>query len=62
MFKSGNHNILDNYSGIAILPIMEMIYEFLVYRRLVFVNEAFECYDRYNNGFLEGNCTPDSLY
>ena len=41
---------------------MEKIYELVVYRRLVFVNEAFECYDRYNNGFLEGNRTSDNLF
>ena len=33
-----------------------------MYRRLVFVNEAFDCYDRYNNGFLEGNRTSDNLF
>ena len=41
---------------------MEKIYELVVYRRLVFVNEAFECYDRDNNGFLEGNRTSDNLF
>ena len=61
-FKSGKRNIVDNYRGIGILPIMEKIYEFVVYRRLVFVNEAFECYDKYNNGFLERNRTPDNLF
>ena len=33
-----------------------------MYRCLVFVNEAFDCYDRYNNGFLESNRTSDNLF
>ena len=41
---------------------MKNIYKLVVYRRLVFVNEAFECYDRYNNGFLEGTRTSDNLF
>ena len=41
---------------------MEKIYELVVYRRLAFVNEAFECYDRYINGFLEWNRTSDNLF
>ena len=62
VFKSGKRNIVDNFRGITILPMMEKIYELVVYRRLAFVNEAFDCYDRYNNGFLEGNRTSDNLY
>ena len=38
------------------------IYEFLVYERLVFVKLAFGCYDRYNNGFLEGKRTAYNLF
>ena len=49
VYKSGKRNIVDKYRGITILPIMEKIYDLVVYRRLVFVNEAFEWYDRYNN-------------
>ena len=30
---------------------MEKIFEAAVYKRIVFVNEAFEFCDRYNNGF-----------
>ena len=33
---------------------MENIYEFVVFSRLAFVNEAFDCYDMYNKGILEG--------
>ena len=50
-FKSGQRNIVDNVSAISILPIMENTYELVLYRRLAFVNKAFECYDRYNNCF-----------
>ena len=62
VFKSGKRNIVDNFRGITILPIMEKIFEAAVYKRIVFVNEAFEFCDRYNNGFLEGSRTSDNLF
>ena len=41
---------------------MEKIFEAAVYNRIVFVNEAFEFCDMYNNGFLEGSRTSDNLF
>ena len=55
VFKSGKHNLVNNFRGITILPIMEKIFEAAVYRRLAFVNEAFDEIDKYNNGFLNGS-------
>ena len=34
--------------GITILPIIEKIFESIVYRRLSFVNDAFDEKDKYN--------------
>ena len=62
VFKSGKHNIVDNFRGITTLPIMEKIFEAIVYKRLTFVNEAFDEIDKYNNGFLGGNRTSDNLF
>ena len=62
VFKSGKHNIVDNFRGITILPIMEKIFEAIVYKCLTFVNEAFDEIDKYNNGFLGGNRTSDNLF
>ena len=62
VFKSGKRNIVDNFRGITILPIMEKVFEAVVYRRLAFVNEAFAAHDRYNNAFSEGNRTSDNLF
>ena len=41
VFKSGKHNLVDNVRCITILPTIEKIFEAAVYRRLTFVNEAF---------------------
>ena len=62
MFKSGKRNVGDNFRGITILPILEKVFEAVVYRRLAFVNDAFSSHDKYNNAFLEGNRTSDNLF
>ena len=41
---------------------MVKIFETIVYRRLTFVNDAFNGTDRYNGGFLRGNRTSDNLF
>ena len=61
VFKSGKHNLVDNFRGITTLPIMEKIFEAAVYRRSTFVNEAFDEIDKHNNGFLNGSRTSDNL-
>ena len=40
VFKSGKRNLVDNYRGITILPVIEKIFEVAVYKRLSFANEA----------------------
>ena len=62
VFKSGKRNVVDNFRGIAILPVMENVFEAVVYRRLEFVNDAFASHDKYNNEFLEGNRTSDNVF
>ena len=62
VFKSGKQNIVDNFRGITILPIMEKIFESVVYRRLTFINETFQVYDKFNNGFISGSRTSDNLF
>ena len=62
VFKSGKRNIVDKFRGTTILPIMKKIFEAAAYKRIIFVNEAFEFCDWYNNGFLEGSRTSDNLY
>ena len=42
VFKSGKHNLVDNVRCITILSIIEKIFEAAAYRRLTFVNEAFD--------------------
>ena len=38
VLKSDKHDLVDNFRGVTILPIMENIFEAAVYRRLTFVN------------------------
>ena len=40
VFKSGKRNLVSNYPGITILPIVEKVFEVAVYRRMSFANEA----------------------
>ena len=54
VFKSGSRLDAGNYRGITILPIIEKIFEIIVYRRLSFGNDAFDKKDKYNGGFLTG--------
>ena len=62
VFKSGPRNIVENYRGITILPILEKVFEAAVYKRLSFVNEAFNKIDPFNGGFLHGSRTADNLF
>ena len=62
VFKSGKINNVENYRGITILPILEKIFEISVYKRLKFVNEAFNKIDESNGGFLPGRRTADNLF
>ena len=62
VFESGCRLNTGNYRGITILPIIEKIFEIIVYNRLNFVNEAFYKQDKYNGGFLAGCRTPDDIF
>ena len=62
VFKSGCRLNTGNYRGITILPIIEKIFEIIVYNRLNFVNEAFNKQDKYNGGFLAGCRTSDNIF
>ena len=64
IYKSGGKEIPENYRGITILPVLEKVFEIAVYKRIVFVNEAFCKVDPCNGGFLEdeGQPTTYSLY
>ena len=62
VFKSGKYNVVNNYRGITILPIMEKIFELAAYRRLTFVNEAMGQIDNYNGGFTNGRRTSDNMF
>ena len=33
-----------------------------MYRRLTFINETFQVYDKFNNGFINGSRTSDNLF
>ena len=62
IFKSGSRNQVDNYRGITILPIMEKIFEIAGYKRLYFVNEAFDDVDKFNGGFVCDSRTSDNMF
>ena len=62
VFKNGQRCQVNNFRGITILPMMEKIFETIVYRRLTFVNDTFDGTDRYNGGFLHGSRTSDNLF
>ena len=60
--KGGKRTLVDNFRGIAILPIMETFFEIVVYKRFSFIEEAFNEIDRYNGGFLRGSRTSDNMF
>ena len=62
VFKSGSRLDTGNYRGITILPIIEKIFEAILYRRLSFANDAFDKKDKYNGGFLTGCRTVDNIF
>ena len=60
--KGGTEKLVDNYRGITILRIMEKVFEISVYRRLSFLNEAFDKYDKFNGGYMKYTRTTDDLF
>ena len=62
IFKCGSKLDAGNYRGITVLPVMENIFETIVYRRLSFAKEAFDKTDTFNGGFLPGCRTADNIF
>ena len=62
LFKSGSRLDTGNYRGITILPIIEKIFETVVYHRLSFANDAFNKKDKLNGGFQRGSRTADNIF
>ena len=62
VFKSGCKLDTGNYRGITVLPIIEKIFEIIVYHRLSFANEAFDKEDKHNEGSLTGCRTSDNIF
>ena len=62
IYKAGDRLLPDSYRGITILPIFEKIFEMAVYKRLSFVNEAFNKIDPCNGGFINDSRTSDNLF
>ena len=62
VFKSGFRLNAGNYRGITILPIIEKIFEIVVYNRLSFANKALDKEDKYNGGFRAGCRTSDDIF
>ena len=62
IFKCGSRLDAGNYRRITVLPVIEKIFETIVYRRLSFANEAFDQTDKFNGGFLPGCRTADNIF
>ena len=62
ILKDGSRDQIDNYRGITILPNIETIFGIAVYKRLYFVNEAFDDADKFNNGFVCDSRTSDNMF
>ena len=62
VFKSGKQNLVNNYRGITILPVIEKIFEVALYKRLTFANESIGKVDRSNGGFIGGSRTSDNIF
>ena len=61
IFKCGSRLDAGNYTGITV-PVMEKIFETIVYHKLSFANEAFDKTDKFNGGFLPGCRTADNIF
>ena len=60
--KGGPQRSVNNFRGITILPLMEKIFEIVVYNRLSFLNEALDKYDKWNGGYMKNVRTTDNLF
>ena len=62
LLNSGSRLDTGNYRGITILPIIEKIFQIIVYQRLSFANDAFNKKDKFNGGFQRGSRTADNIF
>ena len=60
--KGGSKRSVNDFRGITILPVMEKVFEIMVYKRLSFLNEALDKYDRWNGGYLQHIRTADNMF
>ena len=62
VLKAGTRTNTNNYRGVTVLPVIEKIFEIIVYRRMSFPNEIFNKIDVYNGGFLADSRTFDNMF
>ena len=62
IFKAGTRKNTNNYRGVTVLPVIEKIFEIIVYRRMSFVNKVYNKTDVYNGGFLADSRTSDNMF
>ena len=60
--KGGSKRSVNNFRGITILPVMEKVFEIMVYKRLSFLNEALDKYDKWNGDYLQNIRTADNMF
>ena len=62
VFKAGTRTNTNNYRGVTVLPVIEKIFEIIVYRRMSFANEVYNKIDVYNGGFLADSRASDNMF
>ena len=62
VFKAVTRTNTNNYRGVTLLPVIENIFEIIVYRRMSFANEVYHKIDIYNGGFLADSRTSDNMF
>ena len=60
--KGGPKRSVNNFRGITILPLMEKIFEIVVYNRLSFLNEALDKHDKWSGGYMKNVRTADNMF
>lgn len=61
IYKSGTKNVVDNYRPISVLPILNNIFEKVIYTRLLAFLERFDVLHRYQYGFRRKISTSTAL-
>ena len=60
--KGGSKRSVNDFRGITILPVMEKVFEIMIYKRLLFLNGALDKYDKWNGGYLQNIRTADNMF